>query len=82
MMDETAEVRKGLVQEINGDPQSRTALEGVHGQVWDTAELARDFDVMGFAAPLVVVVRKADAVTGSLFFQHAPRFYFTFRPNA
>lgn len=82
MIDETEETRKDLVCEINGDPQSRTALEGIHGQVWDTNELARDFEVMGFAAPLVVVVRKADAVIGSLFFQHSPRLYFAFQPNA
>ena len=82
MIDETAEVRKDLVSKINGDPQSRAALEAVHGQVWDTQELARDFEVMGFAAPLVVVTRKADSLKGSLYFQHAPRYYFAFQPHA
>ena len=42
---------------------------------------ARDFEVKGFAAPLVVVRRRSDAVLGTLFFQHEPRFYFGFSPD-
>ena len=34
--------------------------------MWDTQELGRDFDVLGFAAPLVVVRRKSDGVRGSI----------------
>ncbi|MEN6496500.1 MAG: hypothetical protein ABFD16_19615, partial [Thermoguttaceae bacterium] len=61
------------------EPGSREALEAEYGQVWTTQELGRDFDVLGFAAPLVVVRRKADGVRGSLEFQHNPRFYFNFQ---
>lgn len=43
---------------------------------WDTAALQRDFDVIGFQAPFVVVYRKSDGVRGSLEFTHSPRVYF------
>jgi hypothetical protein len=36
-------------------PGSREALEAEHGKVWDTKQLSEDFEVLGFAAPLVVV---------------------------
>ena len=60
---------------------SREALESQHGQVWDSSELSGDFNVIGFAAPLVVVKRKSDGVPGSLEFQHRPRFYFNFQKD-
>jgi hypothetical protein len=47
-----------------------------HEQTWDTTALQRDFEVIGFAAPYVVVRRKSDGVTGSLQFTHSPRVYF------
>lgn len=56
----------------------RAQLEKDVGQVWDTDELCRDFEVEGFGAPFVVVTRKADNVRGSLEFTHMPRFYFSF----
>ena len=43
---------------------------------WTTDELRRDFEVVGFLAPYVVVVRKADGVKGTLEFTHNPRVYF------
>lgn len=46
---------------------------------WDTTELQRDFEVVGFSAPYVVVIRKADRVKGSLEFNHRPRVYFNFQ---
>lgn len=52
------------------------------GQTWNTEELQRDFRVTGFAAPFVVVVRKADGVKGTLEFTHSPRVYFDFRADA
>ena len=78
MHDETEQVRRQMVQEINSNAGERAELEARHGQVWDTAELQRDFDVIGFMAPFVVAIRKSDGVKGSLKFQHNPRFYFNF----
>jgi hypothetical protein len=79
--DPKEDIRRNLLAEINAQQGSREYLEAKHGQVWDTAELGRDFIVIGFAAPLVVVKRKSDGVKGSLYFQHSPRFYFGFEPH-
>ena len=76
MIDETEDVRRGLVAAINTEPGSREALEAEHGKVWDTDELRAEFEAIGFMAPFIVVKRKADGVNGSLMFQHSPRFYF------
>ena len=78
MDDPTEPIRRARLVEINAEPGSREAVEVEHGTVWDTAELTRDFEVVGFMAPLVVVRRKADRVKGSLEFQHHPRLYFNF----
>jgi hypothetical protein len=81
MQDPTENIRRKLVQEINSIQAEREAFELNYGQVWNTAELSRDFDVLGFMAPFVVVRRKSDDVKGSLTFQHSPRFYFDFQPD-
>ena len=81
MPDATETVRREMQAEINAQPGSREALEAEHGQVWNTQELGEDFEILGFAAPLVVVHRRADGVRGSLFFQHTPRFYFDFQAD-
>lgn len=47
-------------------------------KTWDTTELQQDFEVIGFAAPYVVVRRKSDGQKGSLEFRHRPRVYFNF----
>lgn len=78
MHDDTEQVRREMVAEINSNAGERAELEARHGQVWDTAELQRDFDVIGFMAPFVVAIRKSDGTKGSLEFQHQPRFYFNF----
>ena len=80
MTDETESIRRERLAEINSQPGSREALEAEYGQVWTTTELSQDFEVLGFAAPLVVVRRKSDAKKGSLEFQQSPRFYFNWKP--
>jgi hypothetical protein len=81
MPDETEPYRRQRIAEINAEPGSREALEAQHGQVWNTAELSQDFDVIGFLAPYVVVRRKNDGKKSSLEFRHSPRFYFGFAPH-
>lgn len=78
MKDETEGVRRNLTEVINKNPLERAELETQYGTVWNTEELSRDFEVKGFMAPFVVVKRKADGKPGSLMFQHAPRYYFSF----
>ena len=79
MTDETEAYRRQRVAEINANPGSREALEAQYGQVWDTSELQKDFQVLGFGAPFVVVRRKSDGKKGSLEFQHDPRLYYNFQ---
>jgi hypothetical protein len=74
-------LRRQRLAEINAEPGSREALEARYGKVWDTRQLAEDFQVIGFLTPFVVVRRKADGVKGSLEFQHHPRFFFSFVPD-
>lgn len=75
-MGTTEDIRRTLLLQVNTDARERAALEARHGQVWNTAELTRDFVVEGFMVPFVVARRKADGVVGSLMFQHQPRYYF------
>jgi hypothetical protein len=81
MTDPTETTRKQMLVEINAEPGSREYLAAKHGDVWSTDELSRDFEVIGFMAPLIVVVRKSDRQKGSMMFQHHPRFYFSFEPH-
>lgn len=74
-------VRREHALELNSRAGSRPQLEARHGQVWAPEELARDFEVIGFTAPYVVVRRKSDRKMGSLEFQHHPRFYFNFEED-
>ena len=77
-IDPTESVRREATEEINAKKADRARLEAEHGQVWDTAELRRDFSVVGFDAPCIVVERKSDEMRGSMFFQNSPRFYWGF----
>jgi hypothetical protein len=79
--DPTEGTRRKMLVKINAQPGSREHLEAKHGQVWTTTELSHDFEVIGFAAPLVVVKRKSDGQKGSLMFPHHPRFYFCIEPH-
>jgi hypothetical protein len=74
--------RRSRQAELNSDAAARILLQERHGRVWDTNELGQDFKVEGFAAPFVIVERKADGERGSLEFQHSPRFYFNFESKA
>ncbi len=81
MIDPTEDTRRALVALINCQAVDRATLQERHGRVWDTSELANDFEVLDFAAPLVVVRRRADDKLGSLLFQHYPRYYFAFHED-
>ncbi len=78
---EAENARRRMVGNLNALPKGRAELEARHGEVWDTDELRRDFEPLGFLAPFVMVRRRSDGVVGSLMFQHDPRFYFRFLPD-
>lgn len=69
-------IRRRHAAALNLHPGTRTSLAATYGDVWNTAELSREFTVLGFMAPYVLVSRQRDGVRGSLMFQHEPRFYF------
>lgn len=84
-MDATENLRRGLVADINrqvaaeaSEESERIRLEQKFGQVWNIKELSMDFEVLGFMAPFISVVRKSDGKRGMMMFQHMPRFYFSF----
>jgi hypothetical protein len=79
--DTTELARRSLQTVINSLEAEREVLEKIAGPVWDTRELTRDFEVLGFLAPFVVVRRRSDGQKGSLSFQHDPRYYFSFQPE-
>lgn len=76
--DPTEGIRREMLSEINAKEAGREALEKEHGQVWNTEELQRDFEVTSFLAPFVGVIRKSDRKEGTMIFQHDPRFYWGF----
>ncbi len=81
MNDPSETIRRELTTAINAIEGSREHLESKHGQIWDTTELQEEFNVLGFAAPLVIAKRKCDGVRGTLYFQASPRYYFGFSPE-
>jgi hypothetical protein len=81
MSDPTEEFRRMATERINAQMAEREDLEGKYGQVWDTKQLREEFTVHAFLAPFVHVTRKLDGVSGTLAFQHMPRFYFSFEPE-
>jgi hypothetical protein len=68
----TDNLRQDMIE--SGQPQ--IDLSENTGPTWDTDALRAEFEVLGFAAPFVVVRRKADNVKGTLEFTHHPRVYF------
>lgn len=80
-MDETEMLRRKRIAEINGETNTREALEARYGKVWSTDEMVEEFEAIGFMAPYVVVRRRSDGVKGSLEFCQSPRYYFSFSPH-
>lgn len=86
MQDDTEAIRRARIRELNAgltqDEKTRLAeLQLNYGRVWNKDQLREDFDVIGFAAPYVVVRERATGKKGSLEFTHMPRFYFSFVPD-
>lgn len=67
-------MRMVMTEEINN---SEVTAE----RQWTTAQMQEEFDVLGFMAPFVVVVRKSDGKRGSLMFKHHPRVYFNWQED-
>ena len=44
-----------------------------------TAEMQKQYNVLGFSLNMCVVERKSDGVKGTLDFDHSPRLYYNFQ---
>ena len=75
--DPTEQARRDML----ASRQPAADLAADDGQRWTTAEMTRDFQVVGYAAPFVVVRRRSDGRRGSLEFVHQPRTYFAWQPD-
>jgi len=69
----TAAFRKAIVPEM---PAELAKAQAAGEPTWDSKQFLDEFTPLGFMAPFVAVVRKADQVKGSLQFTHSPRVYF------
>lgn len=90
MQDNTENIRRDLVQNINAqvaedttEAAERKRLETEHGigNVWDTSELTKKFEVQSFLAPFCLVIGRESGQKGTVMFQHYPRFYFDWKPD-
>lgn len=88
MKDQTENIRKEIITEVNSQITSenpeieRKRLAEKYGQVWNTAEVANDFEIEGFMAPFIIAKNKKTGKRGSLMFQHCPRFYFCWQEDS
>jgi hypothetical protein len=79
--DPTEDIRRAMIE--TGQPQADlAAINPITTETWDTEGLRRDFEVLGFTAPFVIVIRRSDGVKGSLEFTHSPRVYFNWTADA
>jgi hypothetical protein len=46
MTDPTEPIRRARLAAINANPGNRAELKAKHGKVWDTQELAEEFEVL------------------------------------
>ena len=84
--DAAEEIRRHEVARLNRRKAEREQLEQVYGQVGDTDELCKQFEVLYvsgsfFCAPFVQVRDLDTREKGTLKFQHEPRYYFGWRAS-
>lgn len=80
LKDDTEVFRRRRLAELNPG-SDRKELQRRYGRVWSSVELAVEYEIIAFLAPLVVVKRRMDGKQGSLEFQHSPRFYFNWQED-
>jgi hypothetical protein len=61
--------------------ETRRLLAGLHGQTWDAAELARDFELAEIVFYHAYVVRRADGVRGSLTWHSGADLFYGFQES-
>jgi len=81
-IDLSVPARSRLQQQLNARGADRATLEKEHGQVWDSMQMQGEFQPEAFLAPYMIATRRQDGKKGVLVFQHAPRFYWGWTPEA
>ena len=77
-----ADMTEGWRRQMLPKMASELAKARLGGEpIWDTQQMTKDFQVVGFLAPFIVVIRREDGLPGTLMFQHSPRFYFGWEPR-
>ncbi len=66
---------------VEPESNSRQELQALHGQVWDTQQVAAEFVITAIIGNEVVVRRKSDNVVGKMRYQNEPRLYYGFEPQ-
>ena len=57
----------------------KSTLEEKHGQVWNAAQLRKDFILRWLAFPIATVIRRIDNAEGTMEYQNIPRQYYNFK---
>ena len=65
-----------LEAHVNRNPKDRDELEKVYSDIWNTSEVARHYEILGFKSPFAIARCKTTGERGSLVFQNVPRYYF------
>ncbi len=73
--DETEDIRRKMI--ADGEPEKKLS-ESKDKRYNGKDELLKEFEVIGFLAPFVVVRRLSDGKHGTMMFTHEPRVYFNF----
>ena len=81
MTSDTYDAERKAMIEAGGPQQDLVEEMLVDGPTWTTSEMTAEFEVLGFAAPFVVVRRRDTGERGSLEFVHSPRVYFGWKPE-
>ena len=71
----TETIRRLQQAVVNQTPTDQLPIKD---RTWTTQELQEEFDVIGFAAPYVVVSSKTTGKRGTMMFKHSPRIYFNY----
>ena len=79
--DPTENLRRALQTDLNEAELEREGLEKRYGKVWDTPELIKEFEVIGFLAPYASVRKRSNGEKGTVLFQHHPRYYFEYKAD-
>ena len=62
---------------INTEPRSEEAFTTAGEEVWNTEEVQKEFEILGFKKPFALAIRKSDGARGTFLFQTMPKLFFS-----